>query len=85
MDGIVLNGKQDCYDRNKKNEWGRQPLEKHIKTKGSWYHRALGSLMYVLYDDCDVNGFLYRDGDISEVKMVCKGNKHHTVSHLVKR
>ena len=85
MDGIFLRGKQNCCDCKKKNEWGRQQFEKHIGTKGSWYHQALGSLMHALYYDCDVNYFLYRDGDISEGKLASKENKNNTVSHILKR
>ena len=85
MDGIFARGNQDCCDCNKNNEWGRQQLEQHIGTKGSVYHRALGSLLHDLYDDCDVNDFLYRDGNFFEGKLASKGNKHNTVSHPVKR
>ena len=80
-----MNGKQDCCNCKKKNEWGRQPLEQHIATKGSWYHRDLGSLMHALYYDCYVNDFLYRDGDILDGKLDLKENNHTTVSHLIKR
>ena len=85
MDWIFLFGKQDCCDCNNNNEWGRQSLEQQIGTKGSWYHRALGSLIHALYDDCDVNDFLYIDGDISEGKLASKGNNQYTFSHHVKR
>ena len=82
MDWIFLNGIQDCCDCNKKNEWVLNSLEQHIGTKGSWYHRALGSLLHALYDDYDVNEFLYRDGDILDGKL---DRKVTAVSHLIKR
>ena len=82
MDGIFMNDKQNCCNCNRKREWGRHDLEQHIGTKVSWYHRALGSLLHELYDDCDVNEFLYRDGDILDGKLE---HKVPTVSHLVKR
>ena len=51
-----------------KREWDKNALKQHIKTRKTWYHRALNTLIHSIYDNCDQSCFIVPKRGISHSK-----------------